>query len=273
VVFVAFFALCPWASAAHKEKVLYSFQGGTDGAVPSGGVIFDKAGNLYGATQDGGGSGCAPISPCGTAFQLSPPAKQGGPWTETQLHVFAGVTKTAKDGADPSSGLVMDTSGNLYGTTAYGGTGGCVLAGNKGGCGTVYELTPPKKKGGKWAYKIIYSFRGGKDGDLPNGDLVFDGAGNLYGATLFGGGFGSCDAPFYQNCGTVFELSPPLTKGGKWTEKVLYSFKSGKDGANPNGGLVFDSKGAIYGTTSYGGYNGGSCAGGNGFRGCAQCSP
>jgi hypothetical protein len=241
------------ASAVRKETVLYSFQGGTDGAVPSGGVVFDKAGNLYGATQDGGGSGCAPISPCGTAFQLSPPTKQGDPWTETQLHIFTGVTKTAKDGADPSSGLVIDAAGNLYGTTAYGGNGGCVLAGNHGGCGTVYELTPPKKTGGKWGYKIIYSFRGGKDGDVANGDLVFDAAGNLYGATLFGGGFGSCDAPFYENCGTVFELSPPQTKGGKWTEKVLYSFKSGKDGANPNGGLVFDKKGAIYGTTVFGG--------------------
>ena len=78
-------------------------------------------------------------------------------------------------------------------------------------------------------------------------------AGNLYGATQYGGGYGSCNSPLYQYCGTIFELSPPKTKGGKWTEKVLYSFKSGTDGANPNGGLLFDSKGVIYGTTSSGG--------------------
>jgi len=141
-----------------------------------------------------------------------------------------------------------------------------VLAGIKGGCGTVFELTPPKTKGGAWTYEILYSFQSGKDGYFPWGDLVFDGAGNLYGATQYGGGFGSCNAPFYQYCGTVFELSPPKVKGGKWKEKVLYSFKSGNDGANPNGGLVFDGKGAIYGTTSWGGSTTDCVEGG--FVGC-----
>jgi hypothetical protein len=162
----------------------------------------------------------------------------------------------------------------LYGTTAYGGSGGCVLIGIKGGCGTVYELSPPKVKGGKWAYAILYNFQGGKDGYFPWGDLVFDAAGNLYGATQFGGGFGSCDSPFYQFCGTVFALSPPKIKGGEWREKVLYSFKDIKvgkqigDGANPNGGLTFDSKGAIYGTTRWGGDSANNCTGGSGYAGC-----
>jgi uncharacterized repeat protein (TIGR03803 family) len=262
---VAIFAMGSVASAAWKEKVLYSFQGGTDGSTPAGGVVFDAAGNLYGATEQGGGSDCKPTGYCGTVFQLKPPAQKGGAWTETVLHVFVGVTSTEHDGADPGGGLVIDAAGNLYGTTAYGGSGNCVLVGIEGGCGTVFELEPPKTKGGAWAYKILYNLQGGKDGHFPWGDLVFDGAGNLYGATQFGGGYGSCDSPFYQFCGAVFELSPPKTKGGKWTEKVLYGFKSGKDGANPNGGLVFDSKGAIYGTT----YSGGDqvCKGA-GYVGC-----
>ena len=245
--------------AEWHEKVLYSFQGGTDGAFPAGGVVFDKQGNLYGATQQGGGTNCSPMAACGTVYQLSPPAKQGDPWTETLLHVFKG--KQYNDGEFPSGGVIADAFGNIYGTSSYGGTGDCVLLGIKGGCGTVFELSPPQTKGEQWTYTILYSFKGGKDGYLPFGDLVFDSAGNLYGATYFGGGKGrSCD-PYYQYCGTVFKLSPPKTKGGAWTEKVLYSFEglaAGAqfgDGANPNGGLVLDSKGAIYGTTYIGGYN------------------
>jgi uncharacterized repeat protein (TIGR03803 family) len=253
LLLLAVFALGSLAKASWKEKVLYSFQGGTDGSTPAGGVVFDAAGNLYGATEQGGGSDCKPTGYCGTVFQLKPPTNQGDPWTETLLHVFAGVTATEPDGADPAGGLVIDAAGNLYGTTAYGGSGNCVLVGIQGGCGTVFELEPPKTKGGAWAYKILYSLQGGKDGHFPWGDLVFDGAGNLYGATQFGGGYGSCDSPFYQFCGTVFEMSPPKIKGGKWTEKVLHGFKGGTDGANPNGGLLLDSKGAVYGTTFSGG--------------------
>jgi hypothetical protein len=252
-LFMVILALGVAASAEWKEKVLYSFQGGTDGSTPAGGVVFDSAGNLYGATEQGGGSDCKPTGYCGTVFQLKPPAKKGDPWTETILHVFAGVTSTGHDGAVPAGGLVIDAAGNLYGTTAYGGSGDCVLAGIKGGCGTVYELEPPRITGGGWTYKILYSLQGSKDGDFAWGDLVFDDAGNLYGATQFGGGFGSCNSPYYQFCGTVFELSPPKTKGAAWKEKVLYSFKGGKDGANPNGGLLFDGKGEIYGTTYSGG--------------------
>jgi uncharacterized repeat protein (TIGR03803 family) len=241
------------ASAEWKERVLYSFQGGTDGAYPAGGVVFDKQGNLYGATQQGGGTNCSPMASCGTVYQLVPPAKKGDPWTENVLHVFQG--KQHNDGEFPSGGVIADALGNIYGTSSYGGIGDCVLLGIKGGCGTVFELSPPQTKGDKWTYTILYSFKGGKDGYLPFGDLVFDSAGNLYGATYFGGGKGTTCNPYYQYCGTVFKLSPPKTKGGRWTEKVLHSFAGGTDGANPNGGLILDSKGAVYGATFIGGYN------------------
>jgi len=158
--------------------------------------------------------------------------------------------------------LLIDSQGNLYGATAYGGTGNCVLLGVPAGCGTVYELSPPRQKGGEWAETILYSFPTSKQGYLPNGDLVFDSAGNLYGATTFGGTKGkTCDVFYGGQCGTAFELSPPKTNGDKWTEKVLHNFAGGSDGAEPNGGLVLDSQGAAYGTTYIGGYD---CSHGNG---------
>jgi hypothetical protein len=203
---------------------------------------------------------------------LRPPAKQGDPWTETVLHVFKG--SDGNDGASPFGGLIMDAAGNLYGTTGYDGSGNCMLFGSRVGCGIVYELSPPAQKGGDWTETVLYNFQGKEDGQLPIGELVFDKQGNLYGATQYGGGFGSCNAPFDQHCGTIFKLNPPKTKGGKWTEKVLHGFKgvaAGKqfgDGANPHGGLLLDSKGAIYGATQIGGFTGNNCSGSNGFAGC-----
>jgi hypothetical protein len=252
-LFAITLSLASAASAEWKEKVLYSFQGLPDGSLPVGAVVFDTAGNLYGATTEGGSSSCASVAQCGTVYQLAPPVKQGDPWTETVLHVFKG--NTSNDGASPAGGLVIDAAGNLYGTTAYGGTGNCVVLGILMGCGTVFEMSPPKWKGGQWTENVLYSFATPKQGFLPQGDLVFDSVGNLYGATQFGGGYGTTCNPFYKYCGAVFELSPPKIKGGKWTEKTLYGFKGGTDGANPNGGLVLDSKGNVYGTTYIGGYN------------------
>jgi hypothetical protein len=189
------------------------------------------------------------------------------------LYTFKGHAQN--DGATPEGGLVIDESGNLYGTTGYGGSGPCLLLGGAVGCGTVYELSPPTKQGDPWTETVLYSFRGGKDGYVAFGDLVFDKAGNLYGATLFGGGKGTtCDSLYGGQCGTVFKLSPPKHKGDKWTEKVVHSFAGGTagtkegDGALPNGGLVFDSNGAIYGTTYYGGNAAGDCDGGIGGIGC-----
>jgi hypothetical protein len=252
------------ASAEWKEKVLYSFQGGGDnGSVPVGGVVSDQQGNLYGVTSDGGG-----------VYQLVPPAQKGGNWTESVLYIFQGNTKG--DGATPEGGLIIDGVGKLYGTTAYGGTGNCVLLGNVVGCGTVYELSPPAQKDGQWTETVLYSFPTATQGYFPWGDLVFDRAGNLYGATAFGGSKGTtCDKFYGGQCGVVFQLSPPKAKGGAWTEKVLYDFagiEAGHnfgDGASPNGGLVLDSKGAVYGTTYYGGNNvKGECQGGTSGTGC-----
>jgi len=219
-------ALVSSASAEWKEKVLYSFQGGSDAATPAGGVAFDNKGNLYGATTDGG-SAC-PSPGCGTVFQLTPPAKKGEAWTETILYGFSG-----NDGSQPAGSVIVDAKGNLYGTTAYGGSGTCILLGSNVGCGIVYELSPPPQQGGKWTYSAVYNFLGGKDGQYPSGDLVFDGAGNLYGATVYGGGYGTCNAPYFQFCGTVFELSPPKKKDGNWEEKVLHSFKAAKTEPTP----------------------------------------
>ena len=265
LLFVLILPLASTASAEWNEKVLYSFQGVPDGAVPAGGVVFDKAGNLYGATGDGGASTCEGPGQCGTVYQLKPPAQKGGLWKETVLYIFKGHAHN--DGATPEGGLVIDQAGNLYGTTGYGGSGPCLLLGAAVGCGAVYELSPPAKQGDPWKEKVLYSFQGGKDGYVAFGDLVFDKAGNLYGATLFGGGKGTtCDSLYGGQCGTVFKLSPPKTKGGHWTEKVLHSFAGGTDGANPNGGLVLDSKRAVYGTTTIGGNQ--LCNFGNGNLGC-----
>jgi len=270
ICFMMFFLVSP-LSATWKEAVLYSFQGGTDGATPVGGVVFDTEGNLYGATQYGGSDNCAPMAACGTIYQLAP--QKDGSWKETVLYVFKG--KAFNDGEYPEGGVIADSGGNLYGTAAYGGTGNCVLAGSIGGCGAVFELSPPKRKGGAWTETILYSFPTAEQGYVPWGDLVFDKSGNLYGATIFGGGKGTTCDPFYQYCGTVFELSPPENKGGKWTEKVLHRFAGSPDGepsgdgANPNGGLVLDSRGVVYGTTYYGGNNQkGTCEGGAWGTGC-----
>jgi hypothetical protein len=140
--------------------------------------------------------------------------------------------------------------------------------GSKLGCGTVFELSQPKQKGGGWSETVLYSFPTARQGYVPAGDLVFDSTGNLYGATIFGGGFGTTCDPFYLYCGAVFELSPPKQKGGKWTQKVLHGFRCGTDGAVPNGALVLDNKGAIYGTSFFGGNESGECNGGSGGTGC-----
>jgi hypothetical protein len=257
--------LCSSASAGWKEKVLYSFQGIPDGAAPLGRVVFDRTGNLYSATSEGGSESCMSANQCGTVIQLSPPARKGDPWTETVLYVFKGNTEN--DGATSAGGLAIDSAGNLYGTTAYGGTGNCTLLGTTLGCGTVFQLSPPKQKGGAWTEKVLYSFPDAKKGYFPWGNLAFDSAGNLYGATQFGGGKGTtCNAYFGGNCGAVFELSPPTRKGGAWAEKTLHSFAGGSDGANPNGGLVFDDKGAIYGTTYAGGGQCGAMGCGTAFE-------
>ena len=182
------------------EQVLYAFQGGNDGDYPSGGLILDSSGNLYGTTQFGGGS-TACNTGCGTAFELSPSSNGG--WTETILHNFQG----GNDGGSPTAGLIFDKAGNLYGTTQIGGGTTCSGV----GCGTVFELSP--NGSGGWTETILYSFLNSPDGYEPQG-LIFDGSGNLYGTTAFGGQYG-CGPDGENYCGTVFELSPNGTGGGR----------------------------------------------------------
>jgi uncharacterized repeat protein (TIGR03803 family) len=232
------FVTGPRATAAAKEKVLYSFNGSNtaSGSQPEGNIVLGLAGNLYGTTFSGGtGSGddCSDgnIYGCGTAFELTP--KAGGGWAGKVLHNFGDVG----DGANPAAGLIVDSSGNLYGTTTAGGAYGC---------GTVFELTP-NKTSADWTETILHSFcaPGAQvDGSGPWGGLVFDAAGNLYGTTSEGG-LGQC------SCGVAFELTPAA--GGNWTEQVLYNFGDTADGSNPNAGLVLDAAGNLYGTTANGG--------------------
>jgi len=236
------------------EQVLYAFQGGTDGQYPSG-VIFDSSGNLYGTTEYGGTGTCtsAGINGCGTVFELSPNGSGG--WTKTTLYNFQGGT----DGEYPYGGVVFDQAGNLYGATIDGGANSN---------GTVFELSP--NGGGSWAETILYSFGAtSSDGEGPVGALTFDQSGNLYGATLTGGN-PTCDHDGFQSCGTVFELSP--NGSGGWSETTLFAFPTGDSGGyGPNGGLIFDHSGNLYGTTPDGGAN--SCEGSGGCGTAFEVSP
>jgi uncharacterized repeat protein (TIGR03803 family) len=160
----------------------------------------------------------------------------------TLLYNFPG----GASGKAPYSAVTFDSSGNLYGTTEYGGVDNC----NNGGlgCGIAYELSPPTGQG-QWTETVLYTFTNGSDGATPFGGLVADGAGNLYGTAAYGGKVNTTVCG--DGCGVVFELSP--AGNGTWTETVLYSFKGYKDGAVPFGTLVRDSAGNLYGTTIAGG--------------------
>src|SRR5260221_8834378 len=148
--------------------VLHSFKGGTDGESPVGGVVRDAAGNLYGTTEYGGGVTCFFQDGCGTVFKLDTTGK------ETVLYSFTGGT----DGAIPFAGLIRDASGNLYGTTEYGGDLTC----NSGvGCGTVFKVDTTGKE------TVVCSFTGGADGSDPDASVIRDAAGNLYGTTGYCG--------------------------------------------------------------------------------------
>ena len=244
--------------ASGKETVLYSFGGGADGEYPFAGLVRDAAGNLYGTTADGGTSGV------GMVFKVDVNGK------EAMLHSFG----SGADGQHPFAGLVRDTAGNLYGTTADGGTSGVgtvfkvdasgketvlysfrsaadgeyptaglvrdaagdlygtTKSGGASGDGIVFKINPAGKE------TVLHTFRGGKDGEYPYAGLIRGTAGNLFGTTYGGGASG---------WGTVFEIDPT----GK--ETVLYSFAGAADGASPEGGLVQDASGKLYGTTKYGG--------------------
>ena len=223
--------LAPNPKGSRTVNLLHQFGGG-DGAAPHAGVVLDAAGNLYGTTQDGGGSGTVCSGGCGVVFKLAP--NPDGTWTESVLHRFTGP-----DGNQPLAGLNFDAAGNLYGTTLYGGTQEE---------GTVFKLAP--NSNGTWTESVLYSFTG-PDGAGPAAGLTFDAAGNLYGTTIYGGPAG-CNGETGEMCGVVFKLAP--NPDGTWTESVLHSFfTAGDDGAGPYAGLTLDEAGNLYGTTVQGG--------------------
>jgi uncharacterized repeat protein (TIGR03803 family) len=252
------FEISPKENGSWKEKVLYSFGAEpdcADGSAAIAPVTFDGAGNLYGTTFSGGLSGCEGLG-CGVVYKLSP---AGGSWTETVLYSFAGGT----EGGEPYGGVILDAAGNLYGgnsagvyeLTPSGGGWSEQLIYENGGMGfneltmdaagnifgvsltTAFELSRNGSAG--WNSTVIYTF---EDGAYPNGTLLLDKTGNLYGTTYHGGAF---------NFGTVYKLSYSKKKG--WTEKILYSFKgSPEDGMAPMG-IVFDAAGNIFGNTGVGG--------------------
>jgi uncharacterized repeat protein (TIGR03803 family) len=222
------FELTRDSNGGWTEHVLHDFTGGKDGEAPYASPIFDEAGNLYGTTRYGG------ISGNGAVFELTP--HSNGRWTERVIHQFTG----REDGGQPESGLILDASGNLYGTASDGGDSSDCVYGDPPGCGVAFELIPASN--GEWKEKVLHAFTG-KDGLSPLARLVFDGAGaNLYGTT-----FGDS----ISGGGTVFELAHG--SDGEWTEHVLYRFSRGKDGSNPAAGLILDAAGRLYGTTEFGG--------------------
>jgi uncharacterized repeat protein (TIGR03803 family) len=214
------------------ETVLYSFPSKTttDVAYPTGPLLFDSAGNLYGTALDGGTTSTSCPQGCGGVFELS--ATGGGAWTERVLYLFTG----GNDGAEPTGNLALDSAGNLYGTTSIGGTAGF---------GVAFQLTPTTN--GPYQLSTLHSFQGASDGINPTSGLTRDAAGNLYGVTGTGGtlaGGGAAD-------GTVFELSPMTGSG--WSESILHNFGAGTDGIIPFGPVILDGTGNIYGTTELGG--------------------
>ncbi|MGA7217954.1 MAG: choice-of-anchor tandem repeat GloVer-containing protein [Candidatus Sulfotelmatobacter sp.] len=210
---------------AQQEAVLHSFDPKLDpkGAWgPMTSLVRDSAGNLYGTTEFGGPFNCHFFGGCGTVYEVVP--QPDGSWGEKVLHSFGSGT----DGFLPQGPLLLDASGNLYGTTTLGGED-CA-------CGTVFELMP--QASGKWTEKILYNSDDNSEGPGPG--LNFDSRGNLYGTA-------------FNNAGqaVLFELSPQT--GGAWTYQALYTFSYSEA---PNGYMIFDSKGNLYGETELGGTNG-----------------
>jgi len=214
-----------------NETVLYNFSGGVDGSLPGAGLIRDSAGNLYGTTQQGGdlsAADCLPVG-CGVVFKLDTSGN------ETVLHSFAG----GMDGISPTAALTFGTAGTLYGTTVAGGGGNCGGGGTFPGCGTAFKVD---QRGDE---TVLYQFAGTTDGAGPSG-LTRDNSGILYGMAFLGGDL-TCSIASSSGCGVVFELD------SAGNETTLYSFTGGADGAFPQSGVLRDSSGNLYGTTSLGG--------------------
>ena len=294
------YELSPPASSGGSwtETTLYDFSQSITavGINPQGTLAMDSAGNLFGVTAAGGGGmaqDCGDTG-CGAAFELQPPSVPGGRWTLLDIHDFLVL---ATDGFAPNS-IILGPGGFLYGTTCCGGSAGGGIAfklippasggswtekiiynfsGNLGngngyrpnsltpdpngglfgttqqggvsstGYGTVFHLTPAYNGTG-WTESVLYTFTGGADGAVPQGGVIEDSSGNLYGTTARGGS-APCTANGGLGCGTVFKLSPPSSTGGAWTLSTLYDFQGGLDGVGPQGNLFLE-KGVLYGATA-----------------------
>lgn len=234
--------------ASATTTIMYRFRGATHGAFPFGSLLFYN-GQLYGAT-DGGGSG-PPSGNDGTVFRMTTSGHI------TTLYSFQG----GSDGVAPEAvGLAVDSSGDFFGTTNYGGGSSAC---NYSGCGTVFELVP---HGTAYTEKVLYAFSGGDDGSVPVSGVTLGSDGSLYGTTAEGG-TGSCTGEasgFPGGCGVVFKLAP---SGSSYAFSVIHSFQGGTDGIGPRGKLIVDGSGALYGTTSYGGAAS-ACSSPSGNLGC-----
>ncbi len=252
------YKVSPTTSGKYKETVLHVFGafGSNDGTQPFSTLAFDKAGNLYGTTNQGGGGfgGTFCLNGCGTVFKLAPNAD--GTWTESVIHSFPG-TKGSTDGQNPRGGVVFDSAGNLWGTTQTGGNMvACLQFIDVTGCGTVFELTPHAD--GTWVESTLFEFAGEDTGFNPWDGMVVDKDDNLYGMVTNGGG----------GNGAVFELTQRA--GGGVTETIIHPFTVCgtvcTDGANPENGLTIDASGTLYGTTDLGGGGGSSTGNGVVFK-------
>ncbi len=242
VVLMAWIAVKP--AQAESYKVLYAFTGSPDGAFPYAGLVLDAAGNLYGTTYQGGTGNCTNngVTGCGVVFKLDSSG------TETVLYNFT----SQSDGGYPFAALLLDKTGNLYGTAELAGDLTCDPP---VGCGTVFEIDASGKE------TTLYSFQGGPaDGALPKAGLIRDAAGSLYGTTSEGGYLGNGCA-VSGGCGAVFKLDA----AGR--ESLLHSFKGNSigDGAHPAASLTQGDDGSLYGTTADGGSKT-RCSTGRGVR-------
>jgi len=209
------------------QSVLYTFDGLKTGMDPGGPLVFDAARRIYGATWTGG-----PYGGSGTVFRLS--HRPGGAWKQHALYDFCKKGWPCVDGFRPEGGLVLDGTAKIYGATAQGGSHTC----GETNCGTVFGLS--QTGSGPWKEAVLYDFRPGGTGNGPSGGVVLDKKGNLYG-TAVNGGSGGCG----YGCGVVYKLTP--LGQNKWQYSVVHAF-TGQDGGNPQGGLIFDKNGSLYGT-------------------------
>lgn len=235
-----FYQIVPGSKGGFIEQQLYDFAN-SDISAPTGGLAMDSAGNLYGTSLGGGAHNL------GAVFELSPAGN--GVWTETTIYSFA--TDGANGGSPyPNPNLAIDSQGNLYGTCRDGGVQR--LKCGTVGCGFVFKLA--KSQNGTWQEQTIWKFHAGNDGNTPWDGVVLDGAGNVYGTTIYGGGRGNGNCNAGTNilfCGTVYELTPQ--PDGSYAETILHRFASVPDGAEPIARLVLDTAGNLYGTTNRGG--------------------